>query len=74
MDPDTEEDLDLGEIEVELSRFGDSSSSSGEVTDKHDGVDVDASRVGVLDITDSIAWHCLDIEQLSSTKTIFSNL
>ena len=40
-----------------------------------DGVDVLGSRVGVLVITDSLAWYCLDIEELfSSTRTILSNL
>ena len=40
-----------------------------------DGVDVLGSRVGVLVITDSLAWYCLDIEDSSSsTSTILSNL
>ena len=73
-DPEKEQDLDLGEMEVEESGFVDRFSSFEERTGEDDGVDVVAIRVGVLDITDSIAWHCLDIEQLSSTKTTFSNL
>ena len=73
-DPEKEQDLDLGEMEVEESGFVDRLSSFEEGTGEDDGVDVVAIRVGVLDITDSIAWHCLDIEQLSSTKTTFSNL
>ena len=41
-----------------------------------EGVDVVASRVGVLVITDSLTWYCLDIEDKlsSSTKTMLSNL
>ena len=41
-----------------------------------EGVDVVASRVGVLVITDSLTWYCLDIEDelSSSTKTMLSNL
>ena len=40
-----------------------------------DGVDVVASRVGVLVITDSLTWYCLVIEDSSSsTSTILSNL
>ena len=41
-----------------------------------EGVDVVASRVGVLVITDSLAWYCLGIEDKlsSSTKTMLSNL
>ena len=38
-------------------------------------MDVVASRVGVLVITDSLAWYCLDIEELfSSPRTILLNL
>ena len=34
-----------------------------------------AVRVGVLVITDSLAWYCLDIEELfSSSSTILLNL
>ena len=40
-----------------------------------DGVDVVANRVGVLVITESLAWYCLDSEELfSSFRTILSNL
>ena len=42
---------------------------------KMGGVDVVAVRVGVLVITDSLAWNCLGVEDSSSsTSTILSNL
>ena len=44
-------------------------------TGDEDGVDVVADREGVLVITDSLAWGCLDIEELvSPTRTMLSNL
>ena len=40
-----------------------------------EGVEVVAERVGVLVITDCLAWYCLDIEELfSSPSTILLNL
>ena len=41
-----------------------------------EGVEVVANRVGVLVITDSLVWYCLDFEDAlsSSAKTILSNL
>ena len=41
-----------------------------------EGVDAVTNRVGVLVITDSLAWYCLDVEDLlsSSPKTILFNL
>merc|ERR1719233_1955467 len=50
-DPEKEQDLDLGKMEVEESGFVDRLSSFEEGTGEDDGVDVVAIRVGVLDIT-----------------------
>ena len=57
------------------TRFPHLLGGNGGGTGDEDGVDVVADRVGVLVITDPLAWGCLDIEELvASTRTMLSNL
>ena len=57
------------------TRFPHFLGGNGGGTGDEDGVDVVADRVGVLVITDPLAWGCLDIEELVlSTRTMLSNL
>ena len=74
-DPDNEQDLDLGKMGVGGARLWHLFGGIGGGIGEDDGVDVVANREGVLVITDSLAWYCLDTEELlSSTRTILSNL
>ena len=74
-DPDNEQDLDSGKVWVGGTRFWHLFGGIGGGMGGDDGVDVVANRVGVLVITESLAWYCLDSEELfSSFRTILSNL
>ena len=75
-DPDKEQDLDIEDIGMGGTRFRHFLGGIGGGTGDDEGVDVVANLVGVLVITDSLAWICLVVEDvsLSSTKTILSNL
>ena len=71
--PDDEQDLGLGELGMEDSRFKQRFERSWGGTGDDEGVGMVASRVGGLVITDSTRWQRPGIEELLST-TLLSNL
>ena len=74
-DPDIEQDLGLVRMGIGGTRFWHFLGGNGGGTGDEDGVDVVADLVGVLVITDPLAWGCLDMEELApSTRTMLSNL